>query len=298
VAFQEQRSGRPIGRALGVLLGLLSVVLLPVALVALWVSLMVTRTEVFVDEVRPLISAPGVQGALTEGAVDAVLAQLPLTPAAAKLAEPLVRDLAASVIASPEMKAVWASSMSSLHAQFVAVMEGRAAQGIDAQGRVVIAVPIALPALAKTLAPFGVAVDPALAPVVTIPVAPVEDLGRYRLAYSVLETGGMWMPVAVVGLGVLAVVLAGRRRGTALFVVAGWAIGALGLGAALVAARQPAVGQVADPTVRALANAVYGMAQRGLFIEIAVVLAVALGLGLVLRVGGTGELRRPAARPR
>lgn len=282
MAYQEQRSGRPAGRLLGVLLGLLSVVLLPVALVALWVSLMLTRTEVFVDEVRPLISSPAVQGALTEGVVEGVLSQLPLTPAAKQLAEPLIRELAASVVASPEMETVWATSMNSLHEQFVAVMGGRKAPGIDAQGRVVITVRVPLPALAKTLAPFGVVVDPALAPVVTLPVVPVEDLGRYRLAYSVLETGGLWMPVAVVGLGVLAMALAGRRRGTALFVVVGWAVGAFGLGAALVAARQPAVDQVADPTVRALANAVYGMAQRGLFIEIAVVLAVVVALVLVL----------------
>lgn len=282
MAYQEQRSGRPAGRLLGVLLGLLSVVLLPVALVALWVSLMLTRTEVFVDEVRPLISTPAVQGALTEGVVEGVLSQLPLTPAAKQLAEPLIRELAASVVASPEMETVWATSMNSLHEQFVAVMGGRKAPGIDAQGRVVITVRVPLPALAKTLAPFGVVVDPALAPVVTLPVVPVEDLGRYRLAYSVLETGGLWMPVAVVGLGVLAMALAGRRRGTALFVVVGWAVGAFGLGAALVAARQPAVDQVADPTVRALANAVYGMAQRGLFIEIAVVLAVVVALVLVL----------------
>jgi hypothetical protein len=282
MAYQEQRSGRPAGRLLGALLGLLSVVLLPVALVALWVSLMLTRTEVFVDEVRPLISTPAVQGALTEGVVEGVLSQLPLTPAAKQLAEPLVRELAASVVASPEMETVWATSMNSLHEQFVAVMEGRKAPGIDAQGRVVITVRVPLPALAKTLAPFGVVVDPALAPVVTLPVVPVEDLGRYRLAYSVLETGGRWMPLAVVGLGVLAVALAGRRRGRALFVVVGWAVGAFGLGATLVAARQPAVDQVADPTVRALANAVYGMAQRGLFIEIAVVLAMVVVLVLVL----------------
>jgi hypothetical protein len=282
MAYQEQRSGRPAGRLLGALLGLLSVVLLPVALVALWVSLMLTRTEVFVDEVRPLISTPAVQGALTEGVVEGVLSQLPLTPAAKQLAEPLVRELAASVVASPEMETVWATSMNSLHEQFVAVMEGRKAPGIDAQGRVVITVRVPLPALAKTLAPFGVVVDPALAPVVTLPVVPVEDLGRYRLAYSVLETGGRWMPLAVVGLGVLAVAPAGRRRGRALFVVVGWAVGAFGLGATLVAARQPAVDQVADATVRALANAVYGMAQRGLFIEIAVVLAMVVVLVLVL----------------
>jgi hypothetical protein len=282
MASEDQRPGQAAGNLLGAPLALLSVILLPVALMALWVSLMLTRTEVFVDEVRPLVSAPAVRSALTEGVVDGVLSKLSLAPAAEQAAKPLIRKIAARVVESPGMETVWASSMSSLHQQFVAVMEGRAAPGLDAEGRVVIAVPVSLPALAQALRPFGVAVDPTLAPVVTIPVAPVEDLGQYRLAYSVLEKGGVWMPVAVVALGALAVVLAGRRRRTAFFVVTGWAIGALGLGAALVAFRQPVLDHVADPTVRALAGAVYGMAQRGLFTEIGVVLAAVVVLWLVL----------------
>lgn len=286
MAFEE-RSGSAVGSALSALLGLLSVIVLPVALVGLWLSLMLTRTEVFVDEMRPLISTPAVQNALTEGVVDGVLAQLEVPQSARQLAEPVIREGAARVIESPEMATVWATSMDSLHREFTAVMEGRPASGVDRQGRVVIAVPIALPALAAALEEFGVVVDGGLVPVVTIPVASVADLERARLAYAVLDSLGLWAPAAAVGLGVIAVALARRRRGAAMLIVTGWAIGALGLGAALVAARQPVVDQVADPTVRALANAVYGMAQRGLFTEIAVVLAVALVLLLGLfAVGG------------
>lgn len=291
MAFQQRRSGGPIGSALSALLGLLSVVVLPVALVGLWLSLMLTRTEVFVDEVRPLISTPAVQDALTEGVVDGVLAQLEVPQSAKQLAEAVIREGAARVIKSPEMATVWATSMDSLHREFTAVMEGRPAGGVDRQGRVVIAVPIAMPALATALAQYGVVVDTGLAPVVTIPVASVADLERARLAYAVLDTLGVWAPIAAVGLGVLAVALARRRRAAGLLIVTGWAIGALGLGAALVAARQPVVDQVADPTVRALANAVYGMAQRGLFTEIAVVLAVALVLLLGL-LAMRGDRRR------
>lgn len=274
------------------LLAVLAVVLLPVALVALWVSVMLTRTDAFVDEVRPLISTPAVQNALTEAVVDGVLVQLDLAPPVQKAVEPPIREAAARVIESPQMAAVWATSMTTLHREFVAVMEGRTATAVDQQGRVVIAVPIALPALAATLTSFGVDVAPDLTPVATIPVAPVADVEKARLAYSVLDTVGPWGYIAVIGLGVLAVTLAGSRRRTASLIATGWALGAVGLGLALVAARQPLIDGVADPTVRTLTNAAYGMAQRALFTEIAVVLAAALLLLIVL--GVTRDRRRVA----
>lgn len=282
MAAQGWRPVGPARRFLSGLLGLLSVLLLPVALLALWVSVMLTSTDVFVQEVRPLVSTPAVQDALTESVVDGVLTELHLSSAAEQLARPLIRTAAASVIRSPQMETVWASSMGDLHREFTAVMDGRAPSAVDREGRVVISVPIALPAVATALAPFGVVVDPALAPVVTIPVFSVADLQQARLAYSTLDTAGVWAPVAVVGLGVLAVALAGRPRGAAARVVTGWVVAALGLGLALLALRQPVVDQVSDPTVAALANAVYGMAQRGLTIEIGAVLAVALVVLLLL----------------
>lgn len=282
MAAQGRRRGGPAGSFLSGLLGLLSVLLLPIALLSLWVSVMLTRTDVFVQEARPLVSTPAVQNALTERVVDGVLTDLDLSPAAARIAQPLIRKAAASVVRSPQMETVWATSMASLHREFTAVLAGRAPSAVDREGRVVISVPIALPALAATLAPFGVAVDPALAPVVTIPVFSVADLQWARLAYSVLDTAGVWAPVAVLGLGVFAVAFAGRPRGAAVRLATGWVITAVGLGVALVAARQPVVDQVSDPTVAALTNAAYGMAQRGLLIEIGAVLAVAFVVFVLL----------------
>jgi hypothetical protein len=282
-AIPESRSGEPMRAALSGLLAALAVVLLPVALVALWVSVMLTRTDAFVDEVRPLISTPAVQQALTEAVVDGVLEQLDLAPAVQKVVEPPIREGAARAIASPQMTTVWATSMTALHREFVAVMEGRAAT-VDQQGRVVIAVPIALPALAATLASFGVPVTGDLTPVATIPVAPVEDVQKARVAYAVLDTVGPWGYIVVIALGVLAVVLAGSRRRTASLIATGWAVGAIGLGLALVAARQPLIDEVADPTVRTLANTAYGMAQRALLTEIGVVLGIVLLLLVVLGV--------------
>lgn len=282
------RTGSPV---LSGLFGLLSIVLLPIALVALWVSVMLTRTDVFVQEVRPLISTPGVQNALAEGVVDGVLSQVELTPAAQQLVEPLVREAATSVIQTPQMETVWEGSMANLHEEFTAVMEGREPAGLDSEGRVVLEVPIALPALAGSLAPLGVVLDSALTPVVNIPVVYADDLQRTRFVYSVLTGAGVWSAIAVVALGLLAVALAARRRVAAMLVGTGWGLAALALGLGVVAARQPALDQVPDPTVRAITNAVYGMAQRGLITEIGVVLAVAVVLLLVLAVTRIGRRR-------
>lgn len=282
------RSGSPV---LSGLLGLLSIVLLPIALVALWVSVMLTRTDVFVEETRPLISTPGVQNALAQGVVDGVLGQVQLTPAAQQLVEPLIREGATRVVESPQMVPVWEDSMAALHQEFTAVMQGRAPAGLDSEGRVLLEVPIALPTLATSLAPFGLTFDTSLAPVVNIPVVYAEDLQETRLVYAALDAGGVWAPIAVVALGLLAVVLARRRRGAAVFLAVGWGLAALALALGVIAARQSALEQVPDPTVRAISNAVYGMAQRGLITEIGVVLAVAVVLLLALAVTRIGRRR-------
>lgn len=283
------RSGSPV---LSGLLGLISVVLLPLALVSLWVSVMLTRTDVFVQEVRPLITTPGVQNALAQGVVDGVLGQVQLTPAAQQLVEPLVREAATRVIQSPQMVPVWEDSMAALHEEFTAVMGGRDPAGLDSEGRVVLEVPIAVPALAGSLAPLGVVLDAALTPVVTIPVVYAEDLHRARLLYSVLSGAGVWLAIAVVALALLAVALAARRSVAVRLVAIGWGLAALALGLGVVAARQAVLEQVPDPTVKAISNAVYGMAQRGLIVEIGVVLAAAVALFLLFSLGG----RRRGAR--
>lgn len=269
-------------RLLSAVLGLLSVLTLPIALVALWASLTLTRTEVFVDETGALISTRPVQDALTEAIVDGVVGQLHVEAPLATLIEPPLREAARRVIASPGTATVWTTSMGSLHRELVAVLEGRAPTRVDQQGRVLITVPIALPALGQTLAAFGVPTSAHLTAVATIPVASVDQLRWARTGYSVLNAVGPWGPLAVVVLAALAVALAIRRRRAAQLVLGGWALAATALGLTLVAARQPVVDQVPDPTVRALANAAYGVAQRGLFLEVGVVLALCLAVLLVL----------------
>lgn len=276
---------------LSAVFGLLSVVLLPVALVALWVSGIATQTDVFVEETRPLISTPSLQTALTEGAVTALRTEVPLSAAAEQLVVPVVREGATRVVSSPQMETVWADSMRSLHEEFTSVMEGQEPSGVDRDGRVLLAVPIAVPTLVEALLPFGVNLAADFTPTVTFPIVYADDLESARLVYSALDRAGPWAPAAVAALGLLSVLLARQRRGATMLLLTGWALGAIALAAVLVGARQALLGEVPDPIVRALANAAYGMAQRGLLIEVGVVLAVSLVVFLLVAVGGRARRR-------
>ncbi len=274
---------------LSAVLGLVSVVLLPVALVAAWVSVIATQTDVFVNETRPLIGTPSIQTALTEGAVEGVRTQVQLPPAAEQIVVPLVREGATRVVTSPQMETVWEDSMRSLHQEFTAVMEGGEPSGVDAQGRVLLAIPIAVPTLIEALLPFGVDLGTGFEPVVTFPVVSVQDLEQARTVYSLLDRAGIWAPLGVAVLGLVAILLARRRRTATMLLAAGWALVSIALGAALVLARQPLVNEVPDTVVRALANAAYGMAQRGVLTEVAAVLVIAVVLMLAV---GLSSVRR------
>lgn len=279
-------------RLLSAVLGVLSVLALPIALLALWASLTLTRADVFVDETGPLIATRPVQDALTEAVVGGIVSQLHVEAPVAKLIEPPLREAASRVIASPQTATAWKSSMRSLHRELVSVLEGRAPTRVDKQGHVLITVPIALPVLGQTLTAFGVPVSPNLTAVATIPVATVDQLQWARTGYSFLSTVGPWGPLAVVALAALAVALAMRRRGAAQLILSGWAVAAVALGLALIAARQPAVDQVQDPTVRALANTAYGVAQRGVLLEVGVVVGVCLVALIVIGVTRVVSRRR------
>ncbi len=61
----QQSSGvvRPV---ISLVCGVLAVVLIPLSLVAVWASIMLTRTAVFVDELSPVVRQPQVQEALAD----------------------------------------------------------------------------------------------------------------------------------------------------------------------------------------------------------------------------------------
>ena len=275
----RQASG---GRSLlSALCGLLAVLLLPVALVGFWASVMLTRTDVFVDELKPVVSKPQVQQALADGIVGGVLSAVQLQPAIEKALEVPIRAEAAKLVASPAVATAWTSAVRAVHTQFIAVMQGRGSTELDDQGRVAMRVAIPVPALTSTLEQAGVPNAAAIAPVVTIPLVKASDLQTAQQAYRIAGAGGPWAPLVVAVLALLSIALARRWRMATTLVALGWIATSLLLALVIMVARQPLVRRAGAEVARTVADAAYGLAARNLYYEIAIALGVAVVMLLV-----------------
>ena len=276
----EQRSGG--GRSVvSAVCGVLAIVLLPVSLVAFWASVVLTRTDVFVDELKPVVSKPQVQQALADGIVGGVLSAVQLQPAIEKALEVPIRAEAAKLVASPAVATAWTSAVRAVHTQFIAVMQGRGSTELDDQGRVAMRVAIPVPALTSTLEQAGVPNAAAIAPVVTIPLVKASDLQTAQQAYRIAGAWGPWAPLVVGVLALLSIALARRWRMATTLVALGWIATSLLLALVIMVARQPLVRRAGAEVARTVADAAYGLAARNLYYEIAIALGVAVVMLLV-----------------
>ncbi|MEW1955629.1 hypothetical protein [Terrabacter sp. NPDC080008] len=278
----RQASG---GRSfLSLLCGLLAVVLLPVALVGFWASVLLTRTDVFVQELQPVVAKPQVQQALADGVVNGVLSAVQLQPAIEKALEVPLRTEATQLVASPQVATAWTSALRAVHTQFIAVMQGRGSTELDDQGRVAMRVAIPIPALTSTLEQAGVPNAAAIAPVVTIPLVKASDLQTAQRAYRVADAWGPWAPVVVAVLALLSIALARRWRTATTLVALGWIAASAALALVVMVAREPLMRRVGQQVARTVADAAYGLAARNLYYEIAIAVGVAVVMLVVSAV--------------
>lgn len=285
------------------LAGTLAVLLLPVALVAFWANQTVANTDLFVQEMAPVVQQPQVQQALTDGATQAALDAANLRPAVQRLVEPTVRSLAASAVASPAVATAWSSGIRVAHGQAIRILRGEADTGVDAQGRVVLHLTIPIPPLTAVLEKAGVPNAAAIVPIVDIPLVSADQLRQAQRGYRVLVGWGPLWAVIVAVLALLSVALARRWDRATLLVGLGGLV-MCGLFALVITqARDPLLSGVSPPTARAIADAAYSVAAQGIQSEIWVAAAVsfvlvvvAVGLRLLARPGQMGRIARGSAR--
>ena len=276
-----QHSGGVVRPVISLVCGVLAVVLLPLSLVAVWASIMLTRTTVFVNELTPVVREPQVQEALADGVVTGVLGTVTLQPAVEQVLEGPLRQVATTVVADPRVATAWAGALRSTHRQFVGVLEGRADTGLDSRGRVTMLIPLEVPELEQVLSQVGVTDPAALRPTLEIPLVAASDLATAKRVYAVADAWGVWAPLLVVALALLAVALAQRRRAVLGWIAFGWLLGGVGLALSLMLGRAPAIDLVREPVVRTLADAAYGLSATWLYAAS----AVAVGVSVVLLVG-------------
>ncbi|EWT01454.1 hypothetical protein N865_10390 [Intrasporangium oryzae NRRL B-24470] len=254
---------------------MISALLVPVAIVAIWASVMLTRTDVFVDEMSPVLTKPEVQQALTDGVTRGVLDRLALGPAIeSAVAQPLGTAVA-GLVASPQVETAWTRALGAAHRQLVATLQGSDTALVDDQGRLVLSVAVPIPAaVSSVLSALGVAVPDSLQPTVTVPLLTADDLAKARTAYRTIDAARLWAPLGALALGAICIALARRHRRAVVRLAVGWGLAALALGLALLTLRGPAVASVTDPIAHALADEASGVAVTQMIWGIGAVLAL------------------------
>ena len=267
-----------VGRSVvSAVLGVLAILLLPVSLLAFWASTTLTRTDVFVAEMAPVVAKPQVQEALADGIVTGVLDAVRLRPAVEKALEPAIRKEATRIVASPQVAQAWSDGIRDAHTQFIKVMQGQANTGVDDEGRVTVALKIPVPGLSSALQQAGASdAGSALTPTVVIPLMSAAQLDTAQRLYRLGAAWGPWSPVLVAVLALLAIMLARRWRTATTLIAIGWIGMSVALSLFLMVAREPLVRRVTPDTARTIADAAYGLAARGLYSEIGLALAISV----------------------
>jgi hypothetical protein len=236
----------------------IAVVLAPLSVASVWADSILSDTDQYVETVAPLADDPAVQDAVadevttvifqnldveavTTQALETIAAQPDVPPRVAAalptLAAPIVngvegftRDQVETLLASPQFAALWAEVNRLAHEQVVTLLEGNEGGAVSAQGNNITLnlAPIVAEVQDRLVdRGFGLAAN---IPTVDRSFVLVESdaIADAQGFYSLLNTLGVWLPIAALALFVAGVVLARDRRRALLK-------GALGLAAAMIA---------------------------------------------------------------
>lgn len=288
-----QQSTGVVRPVISLVCGVLAVVLLPLSLVAVWATVMLTRSPAFVDAMSPVVRQPQVQDALTERIVTGVLGSTGLQPAVTQALEDPLRQVARSVVVDPRVATAWTGALGVTHRQLVRVLQGRSETGLDSQGRVTMRLHLELPELESTLTGVGVSDPSLLNPTVEIPLVAASDLRTAKRVYAVADAVGVWAPALVAALALLAAALARWHRRAIAWIATGWLLGAGALALALLLGRAPLIDLLRDPVVRALSDTAYGISASWLSTACAIAAGVAVVLIILTALSGSkGRSRR------
>ena len=314
-------AARPAGHAgwrapVSAIMIILACVLAPLSVASVWTNALISDTNRYVDTVAPVIDSPAVQSALTTQVTSAVMDNLDVQTLTAQtlqsiakqpnvpprvadslpaLTVPLVngiegftRTQVAKVLASPQFAQVWDQVNRVAHAQVVKLLEGNQGGAVTAQGDTVTLnlAPVVAAVKARLVSQgFGLANN---IPVVnrSFVLAESSSISRAQSFYQLLNTLGVWLPIASLLLLVGGVATARDRRRAVLRGALGVVAGMVVLGVLLALTRMwyvnttpgnvlsaTAAGDVFDTLVRFLRTSLRALAVAGLLVALAAFLA-------------------------
>lgn len=217
------------------LLVIVATVVAPFAIGTAWLTARVDDRQEYVDAVAPLADDPGVRRVMADAASEAAVAALErYTPLGLPDAvSDWARAAATQVVESPEFPTFWRQANADVHRDALALLEDPDA---PTDGSLTVDAGPLLAQVLLVLEDRGLPVG-LLPPIpLEVPVVERAKVAEGGGAYRTTQDVARWLPIAWVGLVVLAVLIAAGWRGRVR--VAGLALlgAALGAGVVLLAA--------------------------------------------------------------
>lgn len=303
------RAGRWLA---AVLLAVLLAGLSAASVAGAWARTVLFDTDRYVATVAPLVDEPAIQQALSEqladqvvGAVQAEIDQLPLLlqqplRALSDQLEPLVEDVASTLVASEEFAEAWEGANRSAHAQLVASLTGDSTAVQVREDQVSIRAQAFADVAQAALAEAGFDRVAALIPPVqgSFVVLQSDALPAVQAALDLLDRAGSWLWLVAAAVALAVVLVAPRRLAGAAAATGAVAAGAGLLALGLMVLRQGYLQSTSALSTQAKA-AVFDQVSALLWTSTVTVLAASAALALALGIAAVviSRYAGPESRP-
>lgn len=280
---------RSVRSTLSAVLLVLACLLVPLGALSTWSRYEIGDADNYVATMAPLASDPAVRSAVADAVTGAVMEEIDVGPLQGAV-ESFVRDAAGSFTETAAYKTAWNAANRAAHDAVQRALSD------DSDGAVTIDLAPITQRIKQQLSDDGVPFASKI-PVehTEVTVMRSKDLGWLRQVIQLLQSAGLWLPVAAAVSAVGGVLAAGRRRravvvaGLGIALAAGLLLGAVAVGRALTLSDLP-------PDIsRGAVGSVYDALTESLWVAGWVV----LGAGTLLALGAWLAPRvRRAAAPR
>ncbi|CAM5573921.1 Integral membrane protein OS=Streptomyces alboniger OX=132473 GN=CP975_18245 PE=4 SV=1 [Streptomyces alboniger] len=262
----------------------LACLLVPLGALSTWSKYEIGDEDSYVATMAPLSSDPAVRAAVGNAVTDAVMSEIDVGPLQGTV-KAFVRDAAGSFTETAAYKTAWNAANRAAHDAVERALAD------DSDGEVSIDLAPITQRIKKQLS------DDSVPFASRIPVRHTEvtilnskDLGPLREGFHMLQTAGLWLPVAAVVLAVAGILLSLRRRRAVIATSLGAALAAAALATAVTVTRSLTLRDLPADLSRDAAGAVYDALTESLWVASWIIMA--LGLATALTAWLTSRLTR------
>ncbi|MGW0537030.1 hypothetical protein [Streptomyces sp. NPDC003032] len=264
------RSVRSVRSPLSAVLLVLACLLVPLGALSTWSRYEIGDPDNYVATMAPLASDPAVRSAVVDAVTDTVMEEIDVGPLQGTV-ETFVRDAVGSFTETAAYKTAWNAANRAAHDAVQRALSD------DSAGEVTIDLAPITERIKRQLSEDGVPFASKI-PVkhTEVTVMRSQDLGWLRQVFHLLQSAGLWLPVAAAVFAVAGVLFSASRRRAVVATGLGVALAAGLLLVALAVGRGLTLGDLPADASRDAVGAVYDALTASLWVASWVVMGVAL----------------------